>query len=227
MTDMIDLAAARIVNAVDPRDWPQTARITAVSFDRSKTRIEFTKKDGPPDVTVADYRRDPRNRWPNQPNGGPPGDNFQYTIWLFLPINGVWVGSAFVQMWFGRDGSGGRGADADVPSVFHEHWYYGTGWHPMEEHGPIRPGEEIGFMVTSGNARQGARDVVEERSNVVLFKAGDDSVIEFPETLTPAAPDELPIDPRLPPPASGTVTLATLHADLQELIALIKATSGR
>ena len=107
---MIDLNAVHFVSAADPRNYPQTARITAVSFDGEKTRVEFDKKDGPPDVTPAQYRANPSLRWPNQPNGGPPGDNFQYTIWLFLQIGGQWVGSAFVQMWYGRDGSGEQSA---------------------------------------------------------------------------------------------------------------------
>jgi hypothetical protein len=160
----IDLATARIVNAPDASAWPETARITSVSFDGATTRIAFTKQDGP-------------DRWPDQTPPGWQGP-VQYTIWLFLNINGQWVGSAFIQMWHGRDGSGST-SDPDVPSVYHRHWYYGTRWTPMQDHGPIRPGEPIGFMVTPGNARDNVGPTLPERSNVVVVPATDNGVFDF------------------------------------------------
>jgi hypothetical protein len=159
-----DLAHARIVNAPDARAWAETAKITKVSFDGSATRVEFTKQEG-------------ANRWPDQTPKGWDGP-LQYTIWLFLKIDGQWVGSAFIQMWHGRDGSGSR-ADPDVPSVYHDHWYYSSRWNPMPDHGPIRPGELIGFMVTAGNARDSVGPVLQERSNVVVFPATDNGTFTF------------------------------------------------
>jgi hypothetical protein len=160
----IDLATCKIVNAPDARNWDETAAITKVSFDCAVTRIEFSRQDGP-------------NRWPDVTPTGWQGP-LQYTIWLFLKINGQWVGSAFIQMWHGRDGSGSP-ADPDVPSVYHAHWYYGTRWSPMQEHGAIRPGELIGFMVTAGNARDSAGPFVQERSNLVAVPATDNGVFTF------------------------------------------------
>ncbi len=163
--DMLDLSAAQIVNAPDVRGWAQTAKITEVWFDGSVTRVNFTKKDGP-------------DRWPDVV---PPGwdGSLQYTLWLFLKINEQWVGSGFVQFWYGRDGSGSP-ADPDVPSVYHEHWYYGTRWSPMQEHGPIKAGEQIGFMVTSGNARDSVGPFgPQERSNVVVFPATDNGKVAY------------------------------------------------
>ena len=160
----IDLSAARIVNAPDVRAWAETAIITKVSFDGAITRIEFTKQEGP-------------DRWPEQTPPGWQGP-LQYTIWLFLKINGLWVGSAFIQMWHGRDGSG-TPSDPDVPSLYHQHWYYGSRWSPMQEHGPIRPGELIGFMVTAGNARDSVGPVLQERSNLVAIQATDNGAFTF------------------------------------------------
>jgi hypothetical protein len=160
----IDLSGSRIVNAPDVRTWNETAAITKVSFDGAVTRIEFTKQDG-------------ANRWPDVTPPGWQGP-LQYTIWLFLKIDGQWVGSAFIQMWHGRDGSGSP-ADPDVPSVFHDHWYYGTRWSPMQDHGPIRTGELIGLMVTAGNARDSVGPVLQERSNLVAIPATDNGVFTF------------------------------------------------
>jgi hypothetical protein len=165
----IDLSTARIVNAPDVRGWPETATITKVSFDGATTRIEFTKQEGP-------------NRWPDQTPPGWQGP-LQYTLWLFLKIEGQWVGSGFIQMWHGRDGSGSS-SDPDVPSRYHEHWYYGSRWSPMQDHGPIRSGELIGFMVTAGNARDSVGPMLQERSNVVVFPATDNASFTFwPYTL--------------------------------------------
>lgn len=164
--DQIDLNQAQIVNAPDVRNWPQTATITEISFDGAMTRVNFTKRDGPdrwPDVTPAGW------------NGA-----LQYTLWLFLKVNEQWVGSGFVQFWYGREGSGewGNRDNFDVPSVYHQHWYYGTRWSPMQEHGPIKTGEQIGFMVTSGNARDSVGPFgPHERSNVVVFAATDNGKV--------------------------------------------------
>ena len=75
----LDLSTVRIVNAPDVRGWAETARITKLSFDGASTRIEFTKQDGP-------------NRWPDLTPPGWEGP-LQYTMWLFLRVNGEWVGS--------------------------------------------------------------------------------------------------------------------------------------
>jgi hypothetical protein len=160
----LDLSTVRIVNAPDARGWAETARITKLSFDGATTRVEFTKQDGP-------------NRWPDSTPPGWEGP-LQYTLWLFLRVNGEWIGSGFIQMWYGREGSG-TNADPDVPSRYHEHWYYGSRWSPMQEHGPIRPDEPIGFMVTAGNARDSVGPMLQERSNVVVVPATDNGSFTF------------------------------------------------
>jgi hypothetical protein len=201
MSSVIDLASAQIVNAPDIRLWRETAKITRVSFDGSTTRIAFDKQDG-------------ANRWPDVRPPGWDGD-LQYTIWLFLQVRGKWVGSAFVQMWHGRDGSGSA-ADPDVPSKFHEHWYYGTRWAPMDEHGPIQTGELIGFMVSSGNARDSLGPFgPKERSNIVVVKASDKATYTYDDA--PAQHDETSEPIRIPTPATGASLAAA--ADLQAVMA--------
>jgi len=206
MTDMIDVATAQIVDAPDVRDWPITTAITQVSFDGSVTRVAFDKQDGP-------------NRWPDVTPPGWDGP-LQYTIWLFKQVNGRWVGSAFVQMWHGRDGSGSPG-DPDVPSLYAAHWYYSSRWAPLYGSGPIQPGEVIGFMVTPGNARDGGQVTLRERSNLVTFAATDHGTLLFPATPAPApVPDPEPVPTPAPAPTPDvTVQLARIEAALAALAA--------
>jgi hypothetical protein len=184
--DQIVLADARIVNAPDVTAWPMTAAITSLSFgEKGQTRIEFTKRRGPdrwPDVTPQDW-------------DGP----LQFTLWLFLKIAGQWVGSGFIQFWQDREGSGNP-ADPDVPSVYHKNWFYAERWQPLFAHGPIQPGEFLGFMVTSGNARDSVGPFgPQERSNIVVVPATDVGVFTFDGTVQPPAPpDPGPVSPPAP-----------------------------
>lgn len=158
--DEIDLSIVQIVNAPNVAHWKQTARITEIIFNGINTSILFTKQDGP-------------DRWPDvRPEGW--SGNLQYTTWLFRWLNrNQWAASAFVQMWYGREGSGDA-ANPDVPSLYDRNYYYASRWAPLYGSGPIAPGEVIGMMVTSGNQRDGAGpNSVMERSNTVTFKATD------------------------------------------------------
>lgn len=183
--DMLNIRQAQIVNAPNVADWPITTALTSVSFDGAVTRVDFTKKDGP-------------GRWPNVTPAGWEGP-LEYTLWLFVKVQGNWVGSGFIQFWNGRDGSGSAG-DPDVPSRYNKNWYYAERWSPIFGHGPIAPGEEIGFMVTSGNQRDSAGpDSVMERSNVVTFPAQDFAHYSF-STAVPPPPVVTPPPPVIVPP---------------------------
>jgi hypothetical protein len=151
MTDAIDLSTVKILNALDVRSWPATADITRVEVTPDNVRFAFTKQDGP-------------DRWPDQHYASQPAaDSYQYTVWLFLRISGQWFASAFIDMWHGRDGVG------DSISDFPKNWYYDAArWAPMTGH-IIQPGELIGFMLTAGDARNGADSSVHERSHVVTI----------------------------------------------------------
>jgi hypothetical protein len=174
-TDQLDLRAAAIVNAPNVREWPITTAITHISLTGSNTRFTFTKQDG-------------ENRWPDLAWGAP-GDSLQYTVWLFVKVGGQWTGSGFIQMWHGRDGVG------DAPSDYSTNWYYGTRWSPIQQHGPIVPGETIGFMVTTGNARDNGGPLgAQERSNIVTIPATDTGEFSF-GAVTPAPPVVVPVPP--------------------------------
>lgn len=177
--DMLNIHQAQIVNAPNVADWPITTALTSVSFDGATTRVDFTKKDGP-------------NRWPDVTPTGWTGP-LEYTLWLFVKVQGQWVGSGFIQFWNGRDGSGSA-ADPDVPSLYAKHWYYAERWTPIFGHGSIAPNEEIGFMVTSGNQRDsGGPNSVQERSNVVTFPATDSGHYSF--STAPVTPPPVIVTP--------------------------------
>lgn len=218
-TDMLNIQQAQIVNAPDVRNWPITTALTSVSFDGAVTRVAFTKQDGP-------------NRWPDVTPPGWSGP-LEYTLWLFVKNGDQWVGSGFIQFWNGRDGSGNP-SDPDVPSRYATNWYYSQRWSPIFGHGPIQAGEQIGFMVTSGNQRDSVGpNSVAERSNVVVFAATDNGHYTFGG---PPAPTPVPVVPT-PTPAplpstdlSGVVTQAAVNhasemaelAELKTQVALIR-----
>ncbi len=187
-TDAFDLNQATIVNAPsDVASWPIT---TALTVDLSgNVSMNFDKKDGP-------------NHWPDQ-LGGPgiaPTDTIRYTMWLFLKINNKWVGSAFLQKYDQSD-SGDPISDATC------NWYYGPQWAPMTGY-QFKAGEKIGFMVTSGNERNGGIPPdLKERSNVVVMAAPADAT--DPSTCpnhsdTGGAP--FPKEPTPTPPTQGSLT---------------------
>ncbi len=201
MSDAFNVAEAQIVNSPsDIASWPVTAAITSLSFGTDgQTRVEFSKHHG-------------EGRWPDVIPPGFEGP-IQFTLWLFVQIGGKWVGSGFQEFWESRKGTGSVD-DPDVPSVYNLHWYYAERWSPIYNHGPIKTGEEIGFMVSSGDARDSKGPYsVRERSNVVVVKATDngtfvfDSSVDTPPATVPSAPPPIPApgpDPVPPaPPVQG------------------------
>lgn len=208
--DAFPMASARIVDAPDVRNWPVTTQITSISVvpatqfpPNGNLRVEFTKKDGP-------------NRWPDITPPGFTGP-IEYTVWLFLNVDGQWVGSGFIQMWNGRDGTG------DAPSDFLKNWYYAPRWNPLPSHGAVVPTDQIGIMVTSGNARDnGGPYSVQERSNVVLISGADQADYAF-QVAPPApapAPTPQPTPTPTPPPApTATPAPASLNLDITPILA--------
>ena len=123
--------------------------------------MEFTKRDGP-------------GSWPDVAFGAP-GDSLEYTLWIVLNINGHWYASGCVEFWRGLDRNGGP------PSQYAQNWYYDPiRWAPMTGHQPA-PGEQVGFLVTAGDARNNGNSIVKERSNVVVvpFPAGGGGAFGF------------------------------------------------
>jgi hypothetical protein len=178
MIDGLDLSAAQLHNTHDVRAWPATAALTRFEFRPTGVHVEHTKRNG------ADC-------WPNFRPAGWDGD-LQYTLWIFLQIAGAWHGSGCIQFWQACDENGGP------PEEFAKNWYYAADrWAPMTGHQPT-PGEQVGFMVSAGDARNAGAQTVQERSAIV--------VMPFPVSgaiwVTPAQPPAPPAtDPATPPAA--------------------------
>jgi hypothetical protein len=80
-----------------------------------------------------------------------------------LNINGRWYASGCIEFWNGLDRNGGP------PGLYAQNWYFDAArWGPMTGHQPA-PGEQVGFLVTAGDARNNRGTAVKERSNVVVI----------------------------------------------------------
>jgi hypothetical protein len=147
--DAIDLSRAEVFNSPgDVASWPVTAKLTALDLGPGGVHVDFTRKDGP-------------GSWPDVPFGAP-GDSLQYTLWAAVKVGGEWKTSGCIEYWRGLDRNGGP------PGEYAKNWYYDANrWGAMTGHQPA-PGEEVGFFVTAGDARNHGDALVRERSNVVV-----------------------------------------------------------
>ncbi len=142
-----------IINGVNIRNWPSTAKIVGGSWAGGYT-IDFDK----------------RYVWPTQ-YGGPgvsPSDPILFTIWAFVEKpTGGWLGSGFIQVWPARTDAGGPGSPcAQLPSNW---WYPGGPWDAMRQY-PFGAGKRIAIVVTSGNTRLNGEQTFKERSSVALVR---------------------------------------------------------
>lgn len=193
MTDMLDLSTVQIRNSPDVHAWPATTAITRLELRPSGVHVDFTKKTG-------------AGRWPDFPTDAEnSSDSWQYTLWILLLIGGQWFGAGCIEFWFGLDENGGP------VDEYAKDWYYDANrWAPMTGHQPA-PGETVGFLVTSGDARHGDAHVgLHERSNIVTvafptaaggvftFEAGEQPAPSVP-VLQPPAPPAPVVQPPAPP----------------------------
>ena len=150
---MIDLSTTLVKNSPpDVATWAETTKITKFDMNLDGVYIEFSKRDG-------------AGSWPDVPFGAP-GDSLEYSLWIVLDIGGTWYTSGCIQYWRGLDRNGGP------PSGYAANWYYDANrWGPMTGHQPA-VGEQVGFFVTAGNARNvtdQSGSLVYERSNVITI----------------------------------------------------------
>lgn len=201
MTDMLDLSRAQIVNpGPDVRAWPVAATITGLALRADGVHIDFTTEQDWPDIVPPGW-------------SGP----LQYTLWLFLEINGVWIGSGIIQYWRGLDVNGGNvTADRQIA----RNWLYDSRWGAMQGRQPA-VGERVGFLVSAGNARGQDDHIIAARSQVVVipFPAAPQT---FTFEATAPVPDAPPVI--VPPggpgiPAGGAI-VDLLHLVLARLDAL-------
>jgi hypothetical protein len=144
--DGLNLGQAIIHNSpADVASWPAAARLTRLDLMPTGVHVEFTKQNVWPEVV-------------------PPGwtGGLQYTLWIVLNINGQWHASGCIEYWRGRYEAGGP-----LPE-YAQNWYYDPiRWGPMTGHQPA-VGEQVGFLITAGDARNNGPAIVKERSQVVV-----------------------------------------------------------
>ena len=144
--DAINLNLATIHNSpTDVANWPVTATLTRLDLMPSGVHVEFTKQSSWPEVI-------------------PPGwaGGLQYTLWIVLSINGQLHASGCIEYWRGLYENGGP------VNQYAQNWYFDSiRWGVMTGHQPA-VGEQVGFFVTSGDARNNGPSSVRERSQVVV-----------------------------------------------------------
>lgn len=145
--DMIDFSQVNIVGgSPDVRGWPVTVQLAIVNL--SPITPSFALPDWWADVIPPGF-------------DGP----IAYTVWAGALLNGQWHMSGFIEMWRGRGDCGNNDAGSVEMQLAQNWWYYAS---PLAGYLPS-PGEQIAFMVTAGDARDGKGPFpVAERSNVVL-----------------------------------------------------------
>ena len=156
--DAINLYTAVIHNSpADVASWSPTATLTRLDLMPSGAHVEFTKQNVWPEVVPPGW------------SGG-----IQYTLWIVLNINGTWHASGCIEFWRGLYENGGP------VNQYAQNWYFDPiRWAPMTGHQPA-PGEQVGFFVTSGDARNNGPNSLRERTQVVLVSFPDGGGRSYP-----------------------------------------------
>src|ERR1700730_16906280 len=155
--DMIDPSTIRIVDAPDFRGWKVAGRFSSIVVQPDGNTFHV-------DGQSCDHFN------PCWPIVTSQVGQLQFTIWLFLQINGQWVGSAFFEGI--NDYHITAGTTGTLPGLLglDVNWYYSTRWAPMTGH-IIREGETIGFMFGGGDNRDSHGPNSGIRSNIVTAQA--------------------------------------------------------
>lgn len=189
--DQLDLSAAVIHASTDVRSWAIGPALTGVEF-----------KDGTADqgntCGIRPVFDRERHGWRNFTPPGWEGP-LQFTLWIFVRVDGVWHGAGLAEFWKDREWSG------DLIGNWHN-WVYNTGWGPEIERNAPDVGEQIGVMVAAGDQRK-PHDIrtVHERSQVALVTVAAhgyvaihpepdvqvDPVVD-PQGDSPPAPEPMP-----------------------------------
>ena len=151
--DMIDPSTIRIVNAPDFRGWTVAGRFSEIIAQPGKVTFH---------VDGQSCDRTPHKCWPIVTSRIGP---VQFTIWVFIQVDGQWVGSAFIV--------GINDYNTTVGDNFGDYardWYYCCRWNPMTGH-VIQEGETIGFMLGGGDQRDSHGPNSGVRSNIVTIQA--------------------------------------------------------
>jgi hypothetical protein len=156
----IDLTRVVYLHSPDVSNWPQTATLLLVEQDGAG--------NGPMCMTFTDPG------WPDSPwpFGGPdPNFGVYANQWYFANIGGTWYGGAGEWMYRGAAScKGGQGTTTIGPdSGFGQPF---SSWVP-------KPGELVGYMVSSVARNGPVRRTVDERSNVIVRPWHDSALQGF------------------------------------------------
>ncbi len=153
-TDDIDLTTVVVLNSPpDIATWTHTATMTLFDFNVNGAAPDFDKR-----LAGA-------GQWDT--NFIPPGFTgpIQYTLWIFLRISGTWYGSGCIEYWYQPMALRNGGPPSQVAA----NWYYDPArWSPMTSHQPA-VNEGVGFMLSSGDARNNRGQSIKERTQVVVI----------------------------------------------------------
>lgn len=158
----IDLGKVVYLSSPDVSGWRQTATLTLVEQDGSSAR------GGPMCMSFTDPG------WPDSPwpyGGSDPNFGVYANQWYFANIGGIWYGGAGEWMYRGAavckagQGTTTIGPDSGFGQPF-------SSWVP-------KPGELVGYMVSSVARRGSVKRTVDERSNVIMQPWHDSSLQGF------------------------------------------------
>ena len=143
--DAINFNTVIIHNSPNIASWPATTTLSRLDLMPSGAHVVFDRQSSWPEVIPPGW------------SGG-----IQYKLWIVMKINGQWHASGCIEYWRGLYENGGP------VSQYAMNWYFDPiRWAPMTGYQPA-PGDQVGFLVTSGDARNNGPNSVKERSNVVM-----------------------------------------------------------
>lgn len=152
--DQIPMDEITLVASPDVKSWPVGAALTMVRLSDSQSQgLEFTKRNGP-------------GSWPFVT--GAEGGEIQYTLWVVCHIPGEgWVACAVIRCISRSPGdnyvpTGPTLAPGQLPN----NWYYFAPW-PLGGYQP-KPGDAVGWFLTSGDQRRNDIHSIVERTNIVV-----------------------------------------------------------
>jgi len=147
---VIDLSRVNYQRFVNIKDWPITDTIRAVSQDGSP----FANPEG---TMCIDHTK--RGIWPTSPFFGDPEVPVESNQWYFAFINGTWYGGSGENMRPNQICKQGQMSENIGPD--------GTWGGPMDTWRP-RPGELVGYMMTTPARFWPSMKTVDERSDMVI-----------------------------------------------------------
>ena len=143
---IIDLTKANYQRFTNVSAWPITAKIRAVEQDGN-----------PPGPMCIDY--DKRDSWPTSDFFGDPAVQVQANQWYIANIGGTWYAGSGENMRPNQICKQGQMTEAIGPD--------GTWGGPMDTWAP-RPGELVGYMMTTPARFWPSMKTLDERSQIVI-----------------------------------------------------------